>query len=336
MYREMGRIFSVWGQRAFATERQGAMKTNLLIIDSQGEEYRKALEPEFPDLVIRACKIEGEVGDFIEKAGILLTFNISDELIRRAAKLEWIQSLATGVDSILGLPSLPKGVLVTSTRGIHGPQMSELAMLLMLALTRRFPDMIRNQDKAVWNRWPGELLWQKTAGILGLGAVGKEIARKCKAFGMSVDGVNRSKKDVHGIDRFFGLDGLLSVAREVDYLIIVVALTPETRGMVGAEVLAAMKPTAFLLNLARGPVVDETALIQALQSGTIAGAALDVFNEEPLPQSHPFWKMKNVILTPHVGGTSTFYAGQVLPIFRENLRRYLRGEADRLINRVDH
>lgn len=314
----------------------GGMKTSLLILDSQGEEYRKALEPDFPDLVIRACKTESEADDFIERAKILLTFHISDELIRRALSLEWIQSLATGVDSILGLPSLPKGVLITSTRGIHGPQMSELAMLLMLALTRRFPDTIRNQDKALWNRWPGELLLQKRVGILGLGEVGKEIARKCKAFGMSVDGVNRSKKDVPGVDRFFGLDGLLSVARDTDYLIVVVALTPETRGMVGAEVLSAMKPTAFLLNLARGPVVDEAALIRALETGMIAGAALDVFNEEPLPQSHPFWKMKNVIITPHVGGTNTFYVGQVLPIFRENLRHYLRGEIDKLINRVEH
>jgi D-2-hydroxyacid dehydrogenase (NADP+) len=298
------------------------MKTSLLILDSQGEEYRKALEPDFPDLVIRACKTESEAEDFIERAKILLTFHISDELIRRALSLEWIQSLATGVDSILGLPSLPKGVLITSTRGIHGPQMSELAMLLMLALTRRFPDTIRYQDKAL--------------GILGLGEVGKEIARKCKAFGMSVDGVNRSKKDVPEVDRFFGLDGLLRVARDTDYLIVVVALTPETRGMVGAEALSAMKSTAFLLNLARGPVVDEAALIRALESGMIAGAALDVFNEEPLPQSHPFWKMKNVIITPHVGGTNTFYVGQVLPIFRENLRHYLRGEIDKLINRVEH
>jgi D-2-hydroxyacid dehydrogenase (NADP+) len=312
------------------------MKTSLLILDSQGEEYRKALEPDFPDLVIRACKTESEAEDFIERAKILLTFHISDELIRRALSLEWIQSLATGVDSILGLPSLPKGVLITSTRGIHGPQMSELAMLLMLALTRRFPDTIRYQDKALWNRWPGELLLQKRVGILGLGEVGKEIARKCKAFGMSVDGVNRSKKDVPEVDRFFGLDGLLRVARDTDYLIVVVALTPETRGMVGAEALSAMKSTAFLLNLARGPVVDEAALIRALESGMIAGAALDVFNEEPLPQSHPFWKMKNVIITPHVGGTNTFYVGQVLPIFRENLRHYLRGDIDKLINRVEH
>jgi phosphoglycerate dehydrogenase-like enzyme len=312
------------------------MRKTLLIVDSRGEEYRKALEPEFPELVVRACKTEQEVGDFIEKAEILLTFGLSDELIRKAVALRWIQALGTGVDSILALPSLQKSVLLTSTRGIHGPQMSEFAMLLMLALTRRFPDTVRNQDKAVWDRWPAELLWQKKVGILGLGTVGEEIARKCKAFGMSVYAVNRSKKQLDVVGRFFGLEGLLTMAREVDYFIIVVPLTPDTRGMVGAEVLSAMKPTAFLLNLARGAVVDEKALIQALESGTIAGAALDVFNEVPLPQSHPFWKMRNVIVTPHVGGTSVSYVRQVLPIFQENLRRYLGGERQNLINRVEH
>lgn len=309
---------------------------NLLILDSQAEEYRRALEPEFPELVIRACKTENEVGDFIEKAKFLLTFNLSDLLIRKAVNLEWIQALGTGVDAILGLPSLPKGVLVTSTRGIHGPQMSELAVLLMLALTRRFPDTVRNQDKSVWDRWPAELLWKKKVGIFGLGAVGEEIAFRCKAFGMTVYGINRSGRGVDAVDRLFGLDGLLTVAREVDYFIVAVPLTPETRGMVGAEVVSAMKPTAFLLNLARGPVVDEKALIRALESRTIAGAGLDVFDEEPLPQSHPFWKMTNVIVTPHVGGTSTFYVSQVLPIFRENLRRYLKGERHTLLNVVDH
>jgi phosphoglycerate dehydrogenase-like enzyme len=312
------------------------MKTNLLILDSLEEEYRKALKREFPDLDIRPCKTESEVGDFIGQARILLTFNISDELMRKSVNLDWIQALGTGVDSILSLPSLPKGVLLTSTRGIHGPQMSELAILLMLALTRRFPDTIRNQDKALWDRWPCDLLWQKKVGILGLGAVGEEIARKCRAFGMTVYGANRSKKPVDAVDRYFGLDGLLTVAAEVDYLIVVVPLTPETRGMVGAEVISAMKPSAFLLNLARGPVVDEEALIRALESKAIAGAALDVFDEEPLPQNHPFWKMKNVIVTPHIGGASTSYAGQVLPIFKENLRRYFRGERHSLINVVDH
>jgi D-2-hydroxyacid dehydrogenase (NADP+) len=312
------------------------MKNNLLILDSQGEEYKRALEPEFPDLLIRACKTEKEVGDFIEKTSILLTFSISEGLIQKAVSLAWIQALGTGVDAILSLPSLPKGVLITSTRGIHGPQMSELAMLLMLALTRRFPDMVRNQARAVWDRWQAELLCRKKVGILGLGTVGEDIARKCKAFGMTVYGINRSKKQVDAVDRFFGLEGLLTVAREVDYFIVVVPLTPETRGMVGAEVISSMKPSAHLLNLARGPVVDEKALIRALESGTLAGAGLDVFDEEPLPQSHPFWKMKNVIVSPHVGGTNTFYVEQVLPIFQENLRRYLRGERRTLLNVVDH
>jgi phosphoglycerate dehydrogenase-like enzyme len=169
-----------------------------------------------------------------------------------------------------------------------------------------------------------------------LGAVGEEIARKCKAFGMTVYGVNRSRKPVDAVDRFFGLENLLAVARDVDFFIVVVPLTPETRGMVGAEVFSAMTPTAFLLNLARGPVVDEQALMRALESKTIAGAALDVFDEEPLPQNHPFWKMKNVILTPHIGGTSTLYANQVLSILRENLRQYLKGERHALLNRVEH
>jgi phosphoglycerate dehydrogenase-like enzyme len=214
--------------------------------------------------------------------------------------------------------------------------MSELAMLLMLALTRRFPDTVRNQDRAAWDRWQAELLWRKKVGILGLGTVGEDIARKCKAFGMTVYGINRSRKPVDAVDRFFGLDGLLTVAREVDYFVVVIPLTPETRGMVGEEVISALKPGAFLLNLARGPVVDEKALIRALESGSIAGAGLDVFDEEPLPPSHPFWKMKNVIVTPHVGGTSPLYVEQTLAIFKENLRRFLKGERHTLINVVEH
>ncbi len=315
---------------------QRDMKTNLLILDSHADEYKRALEPEFPDLLIRSCETESEVGDFIKKAKILLTFRISDGLLRKAVNLDWIQALGTGVDAILSLPSLPRGVLITSTRGIHGLQMSELAILLMLALTRRFQDTVRNQDKAVWDPWPGELLWKKQVGILGLGAVGEEIARKCKAFGMRVYGIDRASKQLDVVDRFFGLDGLLTVAREVDYFIVVVPLTRDTRGMVGTGVISAMKPGAFLLNLARGPVVDEKALIGALASGTLGGAGLDVFDEEPLPQSHPFWKMKNVIVTPHVGGTNTSYVEQVLPIFQENLRRYLKDERRTLVNVVEH
>jgi len=165
------------------------MKPKLLILDPFGAEYQKALEPEFPVLSIRACKTEREVGDFIEKTRILLAFNISDELIQKAVNLEWIQALGTGVDSIVALPSLPKSVLLTSTRGIHGPQMSELAILLMLALVRRFPDTVRNQDKAVWDRWPAELLWQKKSGSR-VGRSRRGDRPQVQSLRMTVYGVN--------------------------------------------------------------------------------------------------------------------------------------------------
>jgi phosphoglycerate dehydrogenase-like enzyme len=213
--------------------------------------------------------------------------------------------------------------------------MSEMAILLMLSLGRNFPQIIRNQEKGIWKRWPAKLLYQKKVAILGIGAIGEEIARKCKAFGMTVFGIDVVQRKVDAVDYSYGPEDLLKVVQEVDYVIIVVPSTPQTRKMVGEKVLSSMKSTAFLINIGRGEIIDENALIEALESGKIAGAALDVFSQEPLPQEHPFWKIKNLILTPHIGGTSTIYVDQVLSIFEENLRRFLRGERRTLINLVE-
>jgi len=172
-------------------------------------------------------------------------------------------------------------------------------------------------------------------GILGIGAIGEEIARKCKAFGMEVFGIDIVKRQVDAVDFFCGPEDLLKVVQEVDYLIIVVPSTSQTHKMVGENVLSSMKPTAFLINIGRGEIIDENALIQALESGKIAGAALDVFSQEPLPKDHPFWRTKNLIITPHLGGTSTIYVDQVLSVFEENLRRFLSGERQTLINVVE-
>jgi len=309
---------------------------NLLILEQLAEEYRKALQPKFPEVVIHASKNEDEIGDFIEKMDILLTFRISEELIQRASKLQWIQSLATGVDYIVNLLSLSKKVLVTSTRGIHGPQMSEMAFLLMLALNRNFPKMVRNQDQGVWERWPAKLLYQKKVGSLGMGVIGEEIAKKSKAFGMSVYGIDIIRREIEAVDYFYGPEDIIKVAAEVDYFIIVAPYTPQTFQIVNEGVLSAMKPTAFLISIGRGELVNEEALIKALNSKKIAGAALDAFCQEPLPPNHPFWKMKSVIVTPHVGGASDIYVEQALTIFEENLRRFLRGERKNLINLVAH
>jgi phosphoglycerate dehydrogenase-like enzyme len=210
-----------------------------------------------------------------------------------------------------------------------------MAFLLMLALTRDLPRMIRNQDREIWERWPGKLLYQKKVGILGIGVIGEEIARKCKAFGMTVFGVDIVKRELDSVDSFHGPEDLLRVAGEVDYLILVAPSTPQTGKIVGRKVLDRMKPTAFLINLARGELVDEEALSQALETGAIAGAALDALSTEPLPKEHPLWGKKNVILTPHVGGLSNIYREQVMPIIEENMRRFLQGERRNLINSIE-
>jgi len=308
---------------------------NLVIFEQhRAEEFRKALQPKFPEIFMHAASNAERLAELVEEMEILLAFAMPDELMRRASKLQWIQGLGTGVDYLTNLPSLRKEVIITSMRGIHGPQMSEMAFLQMLALGRNFPQMVRNQDLGVWESWPAKLLWRKKVGILGLGVVGEELARKCKAFGMSVYGINRSWKAIDSVDHFFGPEDIVKVAAEVDYLIIVAPNTPQTQNIIDAQVLSAMKPTAFLINIARGELVDEDALIGALETGKIAGAALDAFVHEPLPADHPFWKMKNVIVTSHVGGRSDIYVEQALPIIEENLRRFLKGERKDLINLV--
>ena len=308
---------------------------NLLVLEQRAEDYKKTLGPKFPEVVIHAAAKEEEVGKFIEQTDVLLTIRISDGLIKKASELKWIHALTTGVDYIVNLPSLRKEVIITSTRGIHGPQVSEMAFLLMLALNRNFSQVVRNQDKGIWERWPGKLLWKKKVGILGIGVIGEEIARKCKAFGMEVFGIDIVKKEVESIDFFYGPEDIIKVAKEVDYFIIMVPFTPQTEKMVGPEVLSAMKPTAFLINVGRGEIVDEEALISVLKSGKIAGAGLDTYWQEPLPKDHPFWGMKNVVVSPHVAGMSDVYVEQAVTVFQENLRRFLKGEKRDLINLIE-
>jgi D-2-hydroxyacid dehydrogenase (NADP+) len=315
-------------------DRREKAMTNLVIFVDNAETYKQVLQPKFPEVAIHAVLTEEKLGEFVKEMDILLAFRISDELLRKASKLRWIQSLATGVDYIANKPSLGKEVLITSMRGIHGPQMSEMAFLLMLSLNRNFPQMVRNQSAGIWERWPGKLLYHKKVGILGLGVIGEEIARKCKVFGMTVYGIDIVRKERDVIDHFFTPEEILRAVADVDYFIAVAPSTPQTYHIVNKEVLSAMKSSAFFINIGRGELVDEDALIKALDSEKIAGAALDTFIQEPLPPEHPFWKVKNLIITPHVGGASDIYADQALPIIEENLRRFLKGERKDLINLV--
>lgn len=315
--------------------------TNLLIYLRMPEEvrikYGQALAPKFPELGIRTVSTQDEAAQHAHDADILLTFGamMRDDTFENAERLKWVHALGTGVDGIIDSPSLGKDVVVSSTRGIHGPAMSEHTLLLMLALSRDLPRSLKLQDECQWVRWPGRLLDEKTVGILGVGLIAEDLAPKCKALGMTVVGISRTPRDVPGIDRFADRDRLVEAVPEFDHLVVLVPYEPETANIVDAEVFAAMKPTSYLINVARGGVVDENALIDALENSQIAGAGLDTFLTEPLPPDHPLWKAKNTIITPHLGGFNDTYVEKALPIFEKNLRHFLAGEYDQMMYREE-
>jgi phosphoglycerate dehydrogenase-like enzyme len=197
----------------------------------------------------------------------------------------------------------------------------------MLALSRDLPRSVRSQDARAWVRWPSRLLDGKCAGILGVGAIAAALAPKCKALGMTVVGITSApERSIAGFDRMHDIDELSRVVGTLDYLVLLTPYSPATRNLVGESVLAAMKPSSYLVNLARGGVVDEAALIRALEHGRLAGAALDVFKEEPLPTDHPLWGFKNVIVTPHLGGFCDVYVDYAMPTVEHNMRCFLAGD----------
>jgi phosphoglycerate dehydrogenase-like enzyme len=269
--------------------------------------------------------------------------------------LRWIQSHYAGIDSLIDVPLLKKpNVVLTTLSGAAAPQMAEFALTMILALGHRLLELSHAQDRAEWprERWerfrPVELRGS-TVGIVGYGSIGREIARLLKSFGATILATKRDAMrpedpgyTIPGLgdpggdlfNRLYPPAALKSMLKESDFVVVVVPLTPETRGMIGAGEIEVMKPSAFLIQMARGGVVNQAALLTALQERKIAGAALDVFQEEPLPNAHPFWRLNNVILTPHIAGMSAYHDERAVAVFIENLKRYLTGAA--LLNRFDH
>jgi D-2-hydroxyacid dehydrogenase (NADP+) len=262
-------------------------------------------------------------------------FQFDEALLHSATQLRWIQSLTTGTDGILRLPSLRSEVIVTSTRGMHGPQMSELVFLQMLALSRRFSVIQRNQRQKQWVRWPQPLLLGKTIVIVGVGKIAETLASRCSCFGMKVYGVSQSTRVPPGFDGVYARAQLATAAAKADFLVLLVPYTTDTESLVDARIIDAMKPSGFLINVARGGVLDESALLHALRNRRIAGAALDVFRETPLPPEDPLWAEEQVIITPMLGGMSDIYLAQAYPIVRDNLRHFLAGETRSMQNVVD-
>jgi D-2-hydroxyacid dehydrogenase (NADP+) len=300
------------------------------------DQYRIRLRERFPELGIDMVDHHSKTGPFMGNADALLTFGpmMKDEVLRGAGKLRWVQALGTGVDNLIDLPSLRPDVIVTNIRGIHGAPVSEAAVSMMLALARDFAASVRNQDRQVWTRWPAQLLEGKTVGIFGVGLIAETLAPKCKALGMTVAGFTSAKRDLPGFDRMHDRGELMAQAATLDFLVLLAPYSEEIRNLIDARVFSAMKPSGYLINLARGGIVDEDALVAALARGEIAGAALDVFQEEPLPAGHPLWSARNVIITPHLGGFYDDYPQRALPTIEHNMACFLRGDFDQMINVV--
>src|SRR5262247_3450023 len=247
--------------------------------------YAARLRQRFPQLQIDIVDHFSKAAPLMPDADILLTFGpmLRDEALHNAGKLKWIQALGTGIDGVIDQPSLRQDVIITNVRGIHGEPVSEAALMGMLALSRRLPDSVRYQDQRSWTRWPPRLLDSKTVGIYGVGLIAEALAPRCTALDMTVIGFTSTKRELPGFDRMHLRSELIRYAGELDYLVLLVPYSEETHHCINARVFAAMKPSSYLINLARGGVVDETAMMEALETGKIAGAALDVFQEEPLP-----------------------------------------------------
>ncbi len=302
------------------------MPIEVVIMEHEARMYTGALAPAFPDVVFHAALTEAESLPACANADVII--GLGPYITPRMAagtRLRWIQALTTGTDTVEALPLAP-GVIITSGRGIHGPQMAELAFLTMMSLSRDFPAMLANQRAKKWERWPQRLLLGKTAVLVGVGVISEKIASRCKAFGMHVIGVSSARESAPGFDEIMPRARLREAAARAHFLLVLVPLTPETTGMIDAGVLAAMRPDGVLVNMARGPVIDEPALIEALREKRIGGAALDVFQTEPLPPESPLWHLPNVIVTPHVGGMADVYAQQILPLLHHNLTAFIAGQ----------
>jgi D-2-hydroxyacid dehydrogenase (NADP+) len=298
--------------------------------------YRAMLLERFPQLTIDVVGHHNDVDPYIADIEVLMCFSppMADHVVRDAKKLKWIQALGTGVDNIVDLPSLGKEVVVTNVRGIHGAPVTEATIAYMLSLARDLPRATHVQDQGKWERWPAELLAGKTVGILGVGLIAEYLAPVCKALDMTVIGISGSPRPATGFDRMVPRGDLTKVAGEFDFLVALAPLTAETRNIIGEKVFAAMKPSAYVINVARGGVVDETALIEALDAGTIAGAALDVYAQEPLPAHSPLYKAKNITMFSHLGGYSHGYEDRAMPTIAGNMAKFLAGDLKSMINIV--
>jgi phosphoglycerate dehydrogenase-like enzyme len=241
-------------------------------------------------------------------------------------KLRWIQSMTAGVEGWLAVPDLPAGVTLTCARGTHRESMPENIVAGLLYVAKPYAAAAANQKQGKWVSTVAQPINGKTLGILGLGAIGQEVARIAGALGMRVIGTRRRPEPMDHVEAVLPPEKTDEVLAQSDFVLLLLPATPETDNIMDAERLAKMKPTAWLLNFGRGHLIRDDDLVAAVRAGTIAGAVLDVFRQEPLPEDHPFWGTEGILVLPHIGGPHPQRDRIVARLFVENLRRFLDGE----------
>ncbi|MGE0543356.1 MAG: D-2-hydroxyacid dehydrogenase [Dehalococcoidia bacterium] len=314
-----------------------------LVVSSQvAATYAAGLERVAPNLDLVTIDADHVWhGDPVNAAAAYLSFDmypsrvVSTVLtgIDRMPNLRWIHTYSIGVDHPMYRPIVERGITFTNGAGSQSIPIAQHILLMMLHHAKRMDIWEQAQGERAWRHAPSDELTDKTVALFGLGGIGTEVARLAKAFRMRVLGLRRRPESVANVDELFSPGEVGRLCAEADYLVICAPLTRATRGAIGASELAMMKPSAYLINVARGPIVDEPALVAALREGRIAGAALDVFEVEPLPPDHALWTLPNVVITPHTAPASPWHIRRGTELFLENLRRFSTGQD--LLNVVD-
>jgi phosphoglycerate dehydrogenase-like enzyme len=278
----------------------------------------------------------GELDAILGSVDVVYALKLPDRFVARAPRVKWLQTISTGVDKVLTPELVRSPVVVTNMSGIHEVTIAEFVQMLMLMFVKGAPRSFHQQIEGRFKWFPMDVLTGKTVGLVGFGRIGREVARVARCFDMKVVATRRgaaARESVDGVELMLPLSQLHELLGMSDFVVLALPLTDESRGLIGESELRAMKPSAKIINVSRGAIIDEPALIQALRDEVIAGAGLDVFVQEPLPPDSPLRRMENVIFSPHVSGDIAEYDVYAARLFAENLRRYLAGEP--LLNVVD-
>lgn len=269
-----------------------------------------------------------KMDDILADTEIIFGQILTKGLPARAPKLKWIQLTSAGVDRFLNPELIKSNIVLNNVSGIHSTSIGEFVMEMMLMFVKRAPQCFEMKQKREWQRFNAAVLRGKTVGIVGLGNIGREVARLCKAFGMKVVATRRTagQHSARNVDTLYLSSELPKLLADSDFVVLSLPLTPETNKLIGTKELHMMKPTAYLINIGRGPIIDEPALIKALEDEVIAGAGLDVFTTEPLPKDSRLWELPNVIYSPHVSGGMEDYTARATEVFCQNLKRYIEGK----------